>query len=108
MPVKIPLTIDTAYFLIKTDKIKRKDGNWHIWNEEKDDLHWRKTDKQESQLLEIVYLDVIRERLKEYHAHRNDPYAYFPEEIPAVGELKSHAVEDIAFLLEKIEQLEPK
>lgn len=44
----------------------------------------------------------IRKRLEEYHAHKNDPYTYFTEEIEAVSNMKSHAVEDIEFLLEHL------
>ncbi len=33
------------------------------------------------------------------HKHDNDPYAYSPDEIGAVRELKAHAPEDLAFLL---------
>lgn len=46
----------------------------------------------------------IRERLKEYHAHKNDPHVYFTEEIEQVRNMKSHAVEDIEFLLSQLEE----
>ena len=44
----------------------------------------------------------IGKGVEEYHKHRNDQYAYYPEEIDAVRELKSHALEDIEFLLSKL------
>jgi|GEM_PF-2291301 len=51
----------------------------------------------------------IRKRVKEYHKHKNDPYAYFREEITAVRELYSHAVEDIEFLLAQLKvKITPK
>ena len=52
-----------------------------------------------------VRLEEIRKRLREYKAHSNDAYAYFPEEIEAVRELRSNASSDIEFLLEKIDEL---
>ena len=49
-------------------------------------------------------IDAICKRVEEYHKHKNDPYAYYPEEIYAVRELQSHAVEDIEFLLDQLNQ----
>ena len=46
----------------------------------------------------------IHKRVQEYHEHKNDPYAYYPEEIDAVRELKSHALKDIEFLLALLDQ----
>ena len=46
----------------------------------------------------------IHKRVHEYHKHENDPYAYCPEEIDAVWELKSHALKDIEFLLALLDQ----
>lgn len=46
----------------------------------------------------------IQKRVEEYHKHKNDPYAYYPEEIDAVRELKAHALEDIEFLLAQLNQ----
>ena len=51
-----------------------------------------------------VKVKEIRERLNEYHEHKNDPYAYDIEEIEAVRELKSHATEDIKFLLAQLDK----
>lgn len=48
---------------------------------------------------EQARVDEIRQRLDEYHKHDNDPYAYSPDEIEAIRELKAHAPEDLAFLL---------
>jgi len=50
-------------------------------------------------------IEEIRKRLEEYKTHKNDPYAYYPEEIKAVRELKSHAPEDIEFLLNEVRRL---
>lgn len=47
-------------------------------------------------------IEEIRKRLEEYHKHKNDPYAFYHEEIKAVRELKSHAPEDIEFLLNEL------
>ncbi len=47
-------------------------------------------------------LEEIRKRLEEYKEHCNDPYAYDRGEIKAVRELRSHAPEDIEFLLNEI------
>lgn len=44
-------------------------------------------------------IKMIVNRLEEYKKHCNDPYAYYPEEIDAIRELKQHAAEDIEFLL---------
>lgn len=41
----------------------------------------------------------IHKRIKEYHKHKNDPYAFYPGEIDAVREVGTHAVKDIEFLL---------
>lgn len=46
----------------------------------------------------------IHKRVQEYHKHKNDPYAYRPEEIDAVRELKSHALKDLEFLLALLDQ----
>ena len=46
----------------------------------------------------------IHKRVREYHKHENDPYAYHPEEIDAVRELKSHALKDLEFLLALLDQ----
>ena len=46
----------------------------------------------------------IRKRVEEYYKHRNDHYVYYPEEIDAVRELKSHALKDIEFLLSQLNQ----
>ena len=54
----------------------------------------------------------IRQRVTEYHGHKNDPYAYFPEEIPEVGNLINNALTDIEFLLKEVghgqKRLRPK
>ena len=44
----------------------------------------------------------IEKRLKEYHAHRNDAYAFDIEEIDQVRDFYTHAVRDVAFLLKKL------
>lgn len=41
----------------------------------------------------------IRNRVREYNKHKNDPYVYGQEEIDSVRELKSNAVADLEFLL---------
>lgn len=41
----------------------------------------------------------IKNRLKEYKQHKNDPYSYYPREIEAVCELEDNAANDIEFLL---------
>jgi hypothetical protein len=46
----------------------------------------------------------IHKRVEEYHKHENDSYSYYPEEISAVQELKSHALEDIEFILAQLNQ----
>ena len=50
-------------------------------------------------------IEEIRKRLEEYKKHEGDPYAYYPEEIRAVRELKTHAPEDIEFLLNEVRRL---
>jgi hypothetical protein len=44
----------------------------------------------------------IRTRIKEYHKHKNDAYAYDPAEIDQVRAIKQHAVGDIEFLLAQL------
>jgi len=44
----------------------------------------------------------IRKRLKAYHEHKNDPYAYYIEEIEEVGAMYANAPADIEFLLSQI------
>lgn len=51
-----------------------------------------------------VRINEIHKRIKEYHKHKNDPYAYYPEEIDAVRNVKAHAVKDIEFLLALLDQ----
>jgi len=53
-------------------------------------------------------IKAIRQRLGAYERHRNDPYAYFPEEITAVRELHANAAEDIAFLLSELQKYPAK
>ncbi len=48
----------------------------------------------------------IRKRLEEYNKHKNDPYAYYPEEIPQVRALLNNAPEDIKFLLSEFDRLD--
>lgn len=50
-------------------------------------------------------LEDIRARLAKYDKHHDDPYSFYPGEIPAVRELESNAPADIQFLLQEIEQL---
>jgi len=50
-------------------------------------------------------LEDIRARLAEYDKHHDDPYVFYPGEIPAVRELESNAPADIRFLLGQIESL---
>jgi hypothetical protein len=50
-------------------------------------------------------IEEIRKRLEEYQRHKNDPYAYYPEEIKAVREIRDHAAEDIEFLLNEVKRL---
>lgn len=50
-------------------------------------------------------LDKIRKRLNDYRKHRNDSFAYYPDEIKEVKELRTHADKDIAFLLDLIDEL---
>lgn len=51
-------------------------------------------------------LEEIRGRLAEYKKRRNDPYAYYPEEILAVREMRDCGPEDIDFLLNEIFKLD--
>lgn len=112
MPTKqTGLAIDIAQSLIRDGRVKkRQDGNWYIWHEAKKPKNqkWLLASQETNQLLDIAYLNVIKIRLKEYRAHYNEPYAYFHEEIPAVGELKRNAVDDIEFLLATIDKLKQK
>ena len=50
----------------------------------------------------ITRINAIGLRLEEYHKHLNDPYTFYPDEVDAVRELKTHAAEDIEFLLGEI------
>ena len=50
-------------------------------------------------------IEEIQKRLNEYKIHKNDPYAYYPEEIKAVREMRDHAAEDIEFLLNELRRL---
>lgn len=48
----------------------------------------------------------IEQRLNDYHRDRTTvPYAYYPEEIPAVRAMSDHALEDIRDLLAERERL---
>jgi len=49
-------------------------------------------------------IEEIRKSIKEYHQHKNDRYAYDPDEIDAVREVRAHAVENIEFLLAVIDK----
>lgn len=49
-------------------------------------------------------INEIRTRIEEYHKHEYDSYAYNPEEIDAIREVKAHAVKDIEFLLALLDQ----
>lgn len=50
----------------------------------------------------------IQKRFSEYRKHKNDAYAYFPEEIEAIREFKAHAFEDIEFLLSQLGEKSPR
>jgi len=52
-------------------------------------------------------IQLIRNRLAEYHKHEKDPYAYDKGEIEAVRELHFHANEDIEFLLRQLDKKVP-
>lgn len=44
-------------------------------------------------------IEEIRQRLAEYHQHKNDPYCFDLEEIDVVRNLTTNAPDDLAFLL---------
>ena len=48
----------------------------------------------------------IKKRLKEYHEHENEGYAYYHEEIPQVGHIHHNAVQYLEILIAEIERLE--
>ena len=50
-------------------------------------------------------IEEIQKRLDEYRKHKNDPYAYYHEEIKAVREMHENAVKDIEFLLNEVRRL---
>ena len=47
----------------------------------------------------------IRKRFDEYQKHKNDDYAYWPEEIVTTKALLDNAPNDIEFLLEALDTL---
>jgi hypothetical protein len=47
----------------------------------------------------------ISARLKMYKEHCDDDYAYHPEEIEEVRDMKAHAAKDIEFLLKEFVHL---
>ena len=47
----------------------------------------------------------IMEMIYEYDKHKNDPYAYSPDEIDAVREIHSRSREIIEYLLDRIDDM---
>lgn len=51
-------------------------------------------------------LKIIRQRIKNYRQHEDDPYAFYPGEVDAIRVFLEHAPDDMEFLINKIEEIE--
>ena len=79
----IQLAVKTGYIV--------QDGEWlRLWPQASEEVLSKR-------------IQEISRRLREYDKHKNDPYAYFPGEIPSVRNLYEAAPQDLDFLLKLLE-----
>jgi hypothetical protein len=91
---------ETVFYLIGQKKLAVAIFGGNIFSDKM--IRIRKSDSEQERLIRI---EEIRNALSEYEAHKNDAYAYYQSEIPAVGSFQGGAPKAVEFLLGEIDRL---